>query len=381
MKTHHLLILLLAGALSARAGGLDSYNLRLGSQAFGAKYQFTTNPLVVEQAGHLLAMGSDIVKFWVRPTDEARAAGATNLATLLQLDPVNQRLLALPFRHYFAWTDGFAHYRWEKGPDAQAAQRHYEEIYAATRDMLIRFNGSGKRFYLGNWEGDWLLLGSGKTHTNPSPARVEGMRSWANCRQRAIDDARRDTPHADVEVYYYVEVNRVRDAMRGRPGNDQRVVNAVLPFVTNLDFVSYSAYDAQELPEAEFIRTMDYLAAHLSTNKAGLIPGRRVFIGEYGFGGKFPPERQAQPTREFQARALRWGCPFVLFWQVYNNEPDRHFCLIDPQGQPTPCYRLHERFYRDARRELAAFQQKRGRLPTDDEFTALALPLLEKTTP
>ena len=39
------------------------YNLRLGSQAFGARYQFTTNDVVVEQAQHLLRMGSDIVKF------------------------------------------------------------------------------------------------------------------------------------------------------------------------------------------------------------------------------------------------------------------------------------------------------------------------------
>src|SRR5271157_1618604 len=126
------------------------------------------------------------------------------------------------------------------GPFAAArlsAER--QEIHDLANHLLRVYNGTGKSFYLGNWEGDWLL-----THTDPNSAptteEVQSMIHWANTRQQAVDDARRDTPHANVHIYYYVEVNRVRDAMNGKV----RVANKVLPR-TNPDFVSYSSYDAQ----------------------------------------------------------------------------------------------------------------------------------------
>lgn len=176
------------------------------------------------------------------------------------------------------------------------------------------------------------------------------MRSWLNARQQAVDDAKRATPHTNVDVFVYAEVNRVHDAMRDRPGSNVRLVNAVLPFVTNLDYVSYSSYDAQNLNEAELFKTLDYLEAHVPTNKASAIPGRRVFIGEYGFGGGGrPPEQQLAPHARLHRPRAAVGAPFVLFWQVYNNEKGNFFCLIDQQGQRTPCYSLHRQYLREAR--------------------------------
>ena len=65
------------------------------------------------------------------------------------------------------------------------------------------------------------------------------MIAWVNNRQKAVDDAKRDTLHREVQVYYYVEVNRVVDAMQGKT----RLTNDVLP-KTDVDFVSYSSYDS-----------------------------------------------------------------------------------------------------------------------------------------
>lgn len=356
-----------------------AYNLRLGSQAFGACYQFTTNDIVHEQAAQLQRMGSDIIKFSLEAGP--RRKELKTLTACVQANPIYSILFDMPFRHYFAWTSVAAHSSgyWHKGPNPQQDRKEYEEIHAFTRYLLTRYSGTGKRFYLGNWEGDWLLLGTGQHGTNnPPPEAVLGMRSWLNARQQAVDDAKRETPHTNVDVFAYAEVNRVRDAMRDRPGSNVRLVNAVLPFVTNIDYVSYSSYDAQNLNESELFKTLDYLAAHVPTNKAAAIPGRRVFIGEYGFGGGGrPPEQQLEPTRAYIARVLRWGVPFVLFWQVYNNEKDNFFCLIDAQGKRTPCYGLHRQFLREARQRVADFKRHTGRLPTDAEFTALALPALE----
>ena len=379
-----LFILCLCGVALAGEPAVEAYNLRLGSQAFGTLYQFTTNDVVVEEAGHLLAMGSDIIKFALDAGRHRKEF--KTLTAYAQANPVCQRLFEMPFRHYFAWTSIAGHANggyWRKGPNAAEEKIERDEMFEFTRWLLTRFNGSGKTFYLGHWEGDWLLLGTAQRGTNnPAPEAVAGMRAWLNARQQGIDDAKRATPHTKVNVFCYAEINRVRDAMLAKPGRDTRVVNAVLPFVTNLDYVSYSAYDMQNLPEPEMVKTLDYVAAHLATNKTMALPGRRVFIGEYGFGGGGrAPAGQEPLTRAFLARVLRWGVPFALFWQVYNNEKGNYFCLIDAKGQPTPCYHLHKNFLAAARQKVAEFQRTRGRLPTDAEFVALALPLLEQPAP
>jgi hypothetical protein len=370
-------------AVAANPAG-DAYNVRLGSQAFGTLYKFSTNDVVLEQAERLLAMGSDIVKFSIEPGKRRKELGT--LTACVQANPNYLRLFDMPFRHYFAWTSVAGHNSggyWRKGPDAAAEKIERDEMYEFTRWLLTRYNGTGKKFYLGNWEGDWLLLGTAQHGANnPAPEAVAGMRAWLNARQQGIDDAKRATPHTNVDVFCYAEVNRVRDAMANKPGRNIRLVNAVLPFVTNLDYVSYSSYDMQNLKEPEMVKTLDYVAAHLATNKAAAIPGRRVFIGEYGFGGGGrTPDQQEPLTRAYLVRLLRWGVPFALFWQVYNNEKGNHFCLIDPAGKPTPCYHLHQRFIAAAKQKVAEFKRTRGRLPTDAEFAALAVPLLEQPLP
>lgn len=358
-----------------------SYNLRIGAQGFDGNYQFTTNAINIESAVHLLRMGSDIVKLRLYPKPDKQSTYRTLVEAANQY-PEYTRLFAMPFRHYFFWTgsalkDGDW---WKKGPHAEREQETYTEMYDLTKNMLTCYNNSGKTFYFGNWEGDWLLMGTGNTpeKRNPSPAAIDGMAAWLNARQRGVDDAKRDTPHQNVEVFFYVEINRVRDAMRSESLYTNRLVNTVLPRLSTLDYVSYSSYDAQQLSEPEFIKTMDYIAAHLCTNKASKISGRRIFIGEYGFGGGKLPDAQLEPTRMYMMRALKWGVPFMLFWQVYNNEPNKHFCLVDEKGQDTPCFLLHADSLARARRGVADFKEKHKRLPTDQEYTAMTLNILEQ---
>ena len=381
-------LVLFAPIVFAKEQSIDpevaSYNLRFGSQAFGTLYHFSTNDVVVEQAEHLLRMGSDIVKFALNA-----GKGRKELKTLtasVEANPHFTRLFEMPFHHYFLWTDiasHSSHNYWRKGPQPDQDLLEYEEMHEFARHLLTRYSGTGKKFYLGNWEGDWLLLGTAQHGTNnPAPEAVLGMRSWLNARQRAVDDAKKDTPHTKVDVFVYAEVNRVRDAMLNKPGANTRLVNAVLPFVTNLDYVSYSSYDAQNLAEPELHRTLDYIIAQMSTNKAAVIPGRRLFIGEYGFGGnQRTPDQQLEPTRKYLARVLRWGVPFALFWQVYNNEEGNYYCLIDAHGQPTPCFVFFQDYLSAARLRVADFKRSHGRLPNDAEFTALALPLIESRNP
>ena len=43
---------------------VDAYNVRLGSQTFGPRYQFSAGTKLVETADALRDMGSDLVKFY-----------------------------------------------------------------------------------------------------------------------------------------------------------------------------------------------------------------------------------------------------------------------------------------------------------------------------
>jgi hypothetical protein len=99
--------------------------------------------------------------------------------------------------------------------DAGTLGTEYSELYDLTRYLRQTYSGTGKAFFLGNWEMDNHLTGSRKKE--PSPELLREVTAWVATRQRAVDDAKRDTPGSDVEVYYYLEVNLVWDAIAGRP--------------------------------------------------------------------------------------------------------------------------------------------------------------------
>src|ERR1051326_8041546 len=261
-------------------------------------------------------------------------------------------------------------------------------MYDLTHYLLTNYNNSGKTFYLGHWEGDGYLSVNNWS-TNPPPAEIPAMVAWLNNRQKAIDDAKAATAFSNVNVFGYSEVNRVRDAMLNGTNNNVRSINYVIPYVTNLDYVSYSSYDAQNLSTANLYATLDYIEAHIPTNKAGIVPGERLWIGEYGWGKSQTPDQQEPTARAYIQRLLNYpnhALPFILFWEMYDNEllsdgSDAFFCLIDTNNVKVPCWYLHNRFINQVRLLTAQFLETNGRLPTDSEWLAFASPLLAPPFP
>ncbi len=352
---------------------VDGFNYTLGTQTIGASYQFTAEPKLVETARAIRAMGSNTLKFSLA-LDKALQPQPRSLAEITRLDPSVKAVLAMPFASYVMWA-------YPLSADSRRFQKEslsdeYREMYDLTRALLTDHNRSGKSFYLGNWEGDWHLLHL-KPEYIPSAAEIENMAAWARARQKAVDDARRDTPHQNVQVFYYLEVNRVVDAIAGKP----RLANQVLASV-NPDFVSYSSYDALGGDAgANLKRSLDFIESKLAP-KTG-IEGKRVFIGEYGFPAlSNPPEQQERLSRRVMRAGLSWGCPFVLYWELFNNEVgkdgrQRGFWLIDDKNIKQPVYFAHQRFYEQARRYVAEFLKANKRPPTRAEFIQKALPWLD----
>jgi hypothetical protein len=398
--------------------GDETFNYILGTQTIGATYQFTQESVLVETAQAILDMGSNLLKITMgrgyqrmmlkpskaaypetmqyllnqgsdaRDTLRIKFPGASveappenpaiqTLTDLARTEPSYRKVLAMPFAYYVIWTYAFTPRWWLKGFSAEEQDQEYREIYAFVAHLLKTYNGTGKTFFLGHWEGDWHLRPdlNSQTDAGVTPESLQGMIDWLNTRQRAIDDAKRRTPHHGVQVYHYTEVNHVSAvSMAGRPS----VTNRVLPR-TNVDFVSYSTYDSLDDIPNKIPRALDYIESKLPT-KAG-IASKRVFIGEYGFAAHtYPEPERDHRSRQVMRIGLDWGCPFVLCWQMYNNEfsngVENGYWLIDNHGVKQPLWHTLADFYREARRYVANCKRQTGRLPAEGEFRRFALGLL-----
>lgn len=375
------LLLLAAGTAATVAAAelpeVDRFNYILGTQAIGGQYHFTSGDPLVESAEVVRDMGATSMKFDLRPKPKAYP-GIHSLVELARDEPSHRKVLDMPFANFQLWAEPFASTSWKEGLSKEHAELEYQEMHTLAAHLLKTYSGSGKTFYLGHWEGDNLLRGgiSKEADAKMTPQRVQGMIDWLNVRQRAVDDAKRDTPHQNVQVWHYTELNHPTISMReSRP----TLVNEVLPHVA-VDFVSYSAYDVTNVPKAKEIKAvLDYIESKLMP-KAG-IPGRRVFIGEYGYSvfhnGKphHSPEEQNRLSLITIQAALEWGCPFILYWELYNNElePDgrqRGFWMIDDKGVKQPVYETHRRYYEWARQFVNTAVARTGKPPAEVAFRA-----------
>lgn len=371
---------LLLAAVCAAEPGLPPVDLVAGTQTIGAKYHFGRDALT-DSARAILAMGSDTLKISLakQPADSYMGLPAIeearSLVEVLDRCPAYSEVLALPFRSVLLWVYPVHGGGWQDGFSEEEAEREYREVRDLAERLLTDYRGSGKSFYLGHWEGDWHLHPGYNAEIDPTPTALEGMVAWLRTRQRAIDDAKAAVPPDGVSLWHYTEANLVRKGMAGR----SCLVNDVLPRA-DVDFVSYSSYDSlggsDEGLGQRLRGALDWIEGKLPP-KPG-IPGKRVFIGEYGFPSEsYGPERQAKLSKQVIETALEWGCPFALYWEMYNNEqPEgrhRGFWLIDDRGFPQPVYELHASLLWRARAWITDFRAREGRDPTQEEYRAAAL--------
>lgn len=381
---------------------IESYNYAIGTQTVGPKYKFTDKTMLVETALQIEKMGSNLLKFSMNPRYCTENYGLpknpaiNSLTKLATLEPSVKEVLDMDFKFYHIWVYGFTQYTPEPpGEKDDTAQikfingypKHYEdalykELYEFTTYLLKTYNKSGKVFYLGNWEGDWHLR-SDYDRTKPVNSKtLEGMIRWATIRQKAIDDAKRDIKHQNVAVYNYIEVNLVTKALK--EPDAKVVVNSVVNLV-NPDYVSYSSYDATNPFKTEkdlkenLQKSLTYIETQLSP-KNGLPDGKRVWIGEYGSPSiAFNDEMQNLRSIWTIKAALEWGTPYVLYWEMYNNEiKDKTgeqvgYWLIDDKGKKQPVWYTHNSFYKESKAFLKSYFEKHNHLPSFDLFRKKAL--------
>ncbi len=370
-------------ASSAATKIIDTFNYVVGTQTFGARYQFTGQPKIVETAQAILDMGSNILKFGMSDRYSGDLGNVPvaidsikSLTDLAKNEPAHKKVLGMPFAYYIIWVYPFAPCNWYDGMSDEEKSFQYKEINEFARYLLKTYNGSGKTFYLGHWEGDWHLRPTYDMKSSIPDVAAQGMIDWLNVRQKAVDDAIRDVKHKNVQVYNYTEVNLVKIGMDGAGC----LTNSVLP-KTNVDYVSYSSYDTQ-WDTTQLKAALSYIESKLPPKP--LIKGKRVFIGEYGFpASSSSPEKQASQSSTVMQAGLEWGCPFVLYWEMYNNEDkgvtgNSGFWMIDDKGVKQPVYYLHKKFYEWVKTYTADILKRTGKCPTAFEFRKAGAKYLQK---
>ncbi|WP_430815670.1 hypothetical protein [Carboxylicivirga sp. RSCT41] len=378
------------GEIFDKAPKLEDYNFVCGTQAIGAKYKFTKESFIVEQAKHIRGMGSNILKIsmgknYAKSYGMKPAQGINTTLDLIKKKKDYQAVMDMDFKYIFAWVHTFTEAKWQDGLTSEEKMMLYREMYDLTAYVLKKYSGSGKTFLWGNWEGDWLLHSGYDRKSTPSDERIQGMIDWFNIRQIAVDDAKRDTPHEDVELWHYVELNLVLKGMQG----EKCIVNSVLPH-TNPDLVSYSSYEIiKKKPTYLELKkvvgeAMDYIESKLP-EKEGIPFKRRVYIGEYGYqtNKNQDDDKQHFLTKRMMRVSLDLDLPFALHWEMYNNEytkagVSKGMSMISEEGKKKPVYYLHQNFYAEMNEFLKSYKKEHKVYPEYEVFKKKGIEVLGK---
>jgi len=387
---------------------VEAYPHIAGSQQFGTQYGIGESAVRgLDYAHDVLRQGSRVVKFRLSNRYHNEDGFTEDLAIDSLIELVRDQteikeILDMPFTDYLFWVSSFSVPNWDNNIDATGlipAKRNliYDEVYDLAVYLLETYSGTGKTFYLGNWEGDWKFAGQGTIQgADPTivPAnRIQAMIDWANIRQKAVNDAKVATTYSDVNLWYYLEANRMDWVRDGLPG----VVNSVIPAMEQkLDFLSFSSYslhkDGSGTASVERMHSdLDILQAAIDANISSSATGSRLMIGEYGYIYNASNYGDLERFAWEHALALRnflsWQggtLRFILQWQFYNADESspgvsKKMCQIDEQGSPRPLYYLHENLYRRMRDWIDAYYTANGSLPSARSYSDEALVQLDAT--
>ncbi|HCO96362.1 MAG TPA: hypothetical protein DIU00_20885 [Phycisphaerales bacterium] len=322
----------------------------IGVTHVDGKYCLTDEDFLNEGADQILALGSRVIKVWFHNPRRSYSFNSKwpEMNSLVEVakSPYFRELFDKPMTTYImmCFSMGREAGYWRKGVTEEQKLDEQRQFYELAKYLLTTYKGTSKTFILQHWEGDWLIRGNYDGNSDPAPEAISGMIDWLNARQAGVNQAREELGPDGVWVYHAAEVNRVVGSMRqGNPN----VVNTVLPH-TKLDLVSYSAWDATTAyPEDSqvFRKALDFIAANMPDNPD--FGNRNVYVGEFGMPeNKFPAEQIQKVIPNVVATALDWGCPYIIYWQLYCNEMEdrrelppvhsnnavRGFWLIRPDG-------------------------------------------------
>ena len=330
---------------------------RVGVTHVAGLYHLTDKDFLSEGSDEILGLGSRVIKVWFFSGTRSLARSypyntqwpEVNSLVEGAQTPYFETLFRKPFTTYILKVTslGRGEGYWRTGISDEQKKDEQRQFYELAKYLLTRYKGTGKTFVLQHWEGDWMVRGSFNGNAEPTPSALRNMVEWLNARQAGVNQAREEVGRQGVRVYHAAEVNRVVQSMRGGFPN---MVNKVLPH-TRLDLISYSAWDAAtaHYKDPNVLReALDFIAANAPDSPD--FGDHNVYLGEFGMPeNNFSLEQIQTAIPNAVRTALDWGCPYVVYWQLYCNELKdqtarppvkandavRGFWLIRPDGSRT----------------------------------------------
>jgi hypothetical protein len=370
MKKYWLLmlaVLLISGCVQKNQenipGKAETKSVRdiVGSTHVTGRYFLTEKDYLNEGADQILELGSRVIKVWFYGKRHEHPASVysfnsqwpevNSLAEGAKL-PYYKALFEKPFTTYILVVTSLGRKDdyWREGITEEDIKDEQQQFYELTKYLLTAYSGTGKTFVLQHWEGDWMVRGTVDASIEPKESALENMVKWLNARQNGVTRARKEVPHKDVNVYHAAEVNLVVSSMdTGKPN----MVNKVIPF-THLDLVSYSAWDSavSHCQDPNVLRkALEFIAKNAPDSEA--FGDKNVYIGEFGWAENiFGAENMTMVLSQAVNTGLAFGCPYIVYWQLYCNEPAnlnatfpaknnkdvKGFWLIRPDGSKSPAW-------------------------------------------
>lgn len=322
----------------------------IGVTHVDGKYHLTEKDFLNEGAEQILALGSRVIKVWFHNPGKSYSFNSQwpQINSLVEIAQTEYfaKLFEKPFTTYImmCFSKGKNAAYWRRGITKEQRLDEQRQFYELTKYLLTKYRETGKTFVLQHWEGDWLIRGNYDRNINPTSTAINGMIDWLNVRQEGVNRARKEFGTNGVRVYHAAEVNRVVSTMKqGRPN----MVDKVLPH-TKLDLVSYSAWDAtaEYSEDSQILReALDFIATNMPDSAD--FGDKNVYLGEFGMPeNNYPHEKIRKVIPGAVETALDWGCPYIVYWQLYcnelkdkeqkspihSNDAVRGFWLIRPDG-------------------------------------------------
>jgi hypothetical protein len=192
-----------------------------------------------------------------------------------------------------------------------------------------------KIFILQNWESD--------NYRHKSKDATQRMIEWVTARQEGVDIFRKSNVYIKYDmvqpfcdnVFHGFEINRVKD--------NNSCIYEVVPHI-RVDLISYSCYETQQNKD-EFEYAINIILSKINRNrkytKGGVPPCLDIFqsplyIGEFGLSNSHYQDSVVIHTlNNIYEIASKYHFPYINFWNLYNNEENRDFGLINKDGQFT----------------------------------------------
>ncbi len=304
---------------------------RLGVVNWGAKYHFTDNPILIEGAEQIQALGTSLIKLAVtrnyRNEYGYNSAGWENAGSIKELLMTNyfQTVLGMPFTVYSMVANEFSAVNWKNGLDSVEYALVEHEYYDAAKYLIEAYENTNKTFILQSWEGDNSLSLPSIPDEADRLVAIQGMIDYLNARQDGISRARNELGDLGVTVAGAAEMNWV-------PGDPSetfpapRIVDEVIPH-THMDLYAFSSWGTTTPATADWLgNKIQYIRSKAPAST--LYGSDNVYVGEFGCyevhaqNGIFNDhsgEYQRSVVKKQLISALNAGAKWLFYWQLYCN--------------------------------------------------------------